>query len=88
MAEDDDDVWESDKDERSEEEIVRGGGARSTSELDREWQARQAQFHTVSSLSLSQTSSQSRFRFRCKSLLILFLVLSALLDSVSVAISS
>jgi hypothetical protein len=53
MAEDDDDVWESDKDERSEEEIVRGGGARSTSELDREWQARQAQFHTVSSLSLS-----------------------------------
>jgi hypothetical protein len=53
MAEDDDDVWQSDQDERSEEEIVRGGGARSTSELDREWQARQAQFHTVSSLSLS-----------------------------------
>ncbi len=52
MAEDDDDVWESDKDERSEEEIVRRGGGRSTSELDREWQARQAQFHTVSSLSL------------------------------------
>ncbi|KAH9567535.1 hypothetical protein CY35_03G031900 [Sphagnum magellanicum] len=47
MAEDDGDVWESDKDERSEEEIVRGGGARSTSELDREWQARQAQFHTL-----------------------------------------
>ncbi len=57
MAEDDDDVWESDKDERSEEEIVRGGGARSTSELDREWQARQAQFHTVSSLSLSLSLS-------------------------------